>query len=66
MTRLEGLQTAVTSLPEDEYDQFRRWFLDRDWEDWDRQIAEDSDAGRLEFLVRKARVEIAAGTQGDL
>jgi hypothetical protein len=55
MTRLEELVTAVSSLPEKEYSQFRQWFLERDWEKWDKQIEEDSASGRLDFLARKAR-----------
>ena len=54
MTRLEELETAVDSLTSEEYARFRRWFLDRDWEKWDQEIAEDAEAGRLDFLVREA------------
>lgn len=45
---------AVASLPEEEYCEFRRWFQERDWEKWDRQIEEDSRAGRLDFLAKEA------------
>ncbi len=54
MTRVEQLEMAVTSLPEAEYVQFRRWFLDRDWEKWDREIEGDSMAGKLDFLLQEA------------
>jgi hypothetical protein len=54
MTRLEELEKAVDSLPEDEYRRFRNWFMEKDWERWDRQIAEDSRTGRLDFLVEEA------------
>lgn len=55
MTKLEELEKAVDSLPEEEYRRFRRWFMEKDWERWDRQIAEDSRAGKLDFLLREAR-----------
>jgi hypothetical protein len=55
MTRLEEIVTAVSNLPEKEYSQFRQWFLERDWERWDRQIEADSASGRLDFLAREAR-----------
>ncbi|MCX5859845.1 MAG: hypothetical protein NT056_08130 [Proteobacteria bacterium] len=42
-------------MPEKEYSQFRQWFLERDWERWDRQIDADSASGRLDFLAREAR-----------
>ena len=55
MTRLEELETAVGALPEKEYSKFRQWFLERDWEKWDRQIEADSTSGKLDFLAREAR-----------
>ena len=54
MTKIEELEMGVASLPEEEYSQFRRWFLDRDWEKWDREIEADSDSGRLDFLLQEA------------
>ena len=55
MTRLEELELAIASLPENEYSQFRRWFLERDWEKWDREIEADSTSGKLDFLVKEAQ-----------
>jgi len=55
MTRLQELETAVASLPEGQYRQFHRSFLETDWERWDSQIEEDARAGRLDFLVEEAR-----------
>jgi hypothetical protein len=54
VTKLEELEMAVASLSKEEYGEFRRWFLERDWENWDRQIEEDSKAGKLDFLVKEA------------
>jgi hypothetical protein len=63
MTKLEELERAVASLTEEEYREFRHWFLERDWEPWDRQIEADSRAGKLDFLVREA---LEAKKQGKL
>lgn len=54
MSKLEELERAIDNLPEEEYRRFRNWFLEKDWESWDRQIAEDSRAGKLDFLVKEA------------
>jgi len=62
MTRLEELEEKVASLPEGEYGEFRRWFLDRDWENWDREIEADWNAGKLDFLVKEA-VEAKKGSR---
>ncbi|MGW8258243.1 MAG: hypothetical protein ACWGMZ_12210 [Thermoguttaceae bacterium] len=63
MTKLEELEIAVDSLPEKEYSEFRRWFLERDWAKWDTQVEEDSRSGKLDFLVNEA---LDAKKQGKL
>ena len=60
MTRVEELQTRVDSLSSEEYGEFRRWFLERDWAKWDREIEADSASGRLDFLLREAEAARAA------
>jgi hypothetical protein len=54
MTRIEQLENDVTALPETEYAQFRRWFLERDSERWDREIEADAKSGKLDFLFQEA------------
>lgn len=61
MTRLEELEKAIESLPEEDYNRFRDWFLERDWELWDMQIEEDCAAGRLDFMIQEALEEKKAG-----
>jgi hypothetical protein len=61
MTRIEEIEQAVSSLPVDEYNQFRQWFIERDWTDWDSQIEADGAAGKLDFLCREALEEKKAG-----
>jgi hypothetical protein len=61
MTRIEEIESAVASLPVEEYRQFRDWFLERDWTQWDSQIQADSKSGKLEFLVKEAMEEKSHG-----
>lgn len=61
MTHIEKLEQEVASLPIDEYRQFRNWFLERDWVEWDRQIEEDSASGKLDFLLKEAEDEKRQG-----
>lgn len=66
MTRLEEAEKVISSLSEKEYQEFRRWFLERDWEKWDRQILEDSETGKLDFLVAETREAKKRGHLKDL
>ncbi|MEW6347558.1 MAG: hypothetical protein AB1646_00725 [Thermodesulfobacteriota bacterium] len=66
MTTVEEIEIAVDSLPHEDYDRFRRWFLDQDWHKCDQEIEEDSSAGRLDFLVREAMEAKAGGRLRDL
>jgi len=66
MTRIEEIENAVTSLPAAEYRQFRDWFLERDWAQWDKQIQADSESGKLDFLMKEAKEEKSRGNLRDL
>lgn len=54
MSNITKVQQAILSLPEADYLQLRHWFNELDWEKWDRQIEEDSESGKLDFLITKA------------
>ena len=66
MRSVEEIERAVDALGKEEYVQFRQWFLERDWQQWDRQIRTDSDTGKLDFLVREAKEDGADATTDDL
>lgn len=65
MSKVEEIQAAIESLPEEEYARLRNWFSERDWKKWDRQIEADSASGKLDFLVREALEEKAKGKLKD-
>ena len=66
MPGIEEIEKAVASLPVEEYRQFREWFLERDWAQWDKQIQADSESGKLDFLVKEAMDEKSRGKLRDL
>lgn len=66
MLKVEEIQAAIESLSEDEYVRLRRWFSERDWQKWDRQIEADSEVGKLEFLIKEAFEEKAKGELKEL
>ena len=66
MSRLREIEMAIDALPEEEYGELRRWFLERDWAKWDRQFKADSASGQLDFLVREAQEAKGKGTMKPL
>jgi hypothetical protein len=66
MTRIEEIENAVVSLPPEEYRQFRDWFLERDWTQWEKQIQADSESGKLDFFSKEALEEKSRGNLRDL
>ena len=54
MTRLERLEKEIADLSDKELEQLRVWFHEFDAEQWDREIARDSESGALRSLKDKA------------
>jgi hypothetical protein len=61
MGKLEQLEQQIQSLSKEELAQFRAWFLEFDWENWDRQLERDVAAGKLDALGEKALRDHASG-----
>ena len=66
MSTVAEIKQAISELPETDYVQLRRWFLDLDWEKWDRQIEEDAATGRLDFLASEVFEARENGTLQEL
>jgi predicted HTH transcriptional regulator len=61
MTKLERIERDIASLAPADLHKLADWLAEFRNAQWDRQIAEDSEAGRLDDLIAKARAEVAAG-----
>lgn len=66
VTSIAKIQEKILALSETDYRQLRQWFNELDWDKWDRQIAEDSNTGKLDFLIAEAIEEKEKGTLKDL
>jgi len=55
MTKVEALEDEIEKLSPPEFAELRNWLLERDWENWDRQIERDSESGKLDRLFEEAR-----------
>jgi hypothetical protein len=63
---VKELEKAVSVLSPEELQEFRIWFADFEMAQWDRQIEQDSNAGRLDHLINKAMEDHRAGRTTDL
>ena len=66
MAKVDELKTEIEKLPREDFSELVRWLSVKDWERWDKEIEADSEAGRLDFLVREAFDAKAKGTLKDL
>jgi hypothetical protein len=55
------IEAAIAELPRSEVDRLVRWLSAHYADLWDKQIAEDVDAGRLDGLLDEVENEIGAG-----
>jgi len=60
------IKESIESLSKEEFTLLRKWFSEKDWEKWDKQIEKDSKIGKLDSLVNEARKEKQSGKLGDL
>jgi hypothetical protein len=61
MADLAVIERQIEELDDTAFARLREWFADRDQERWERQIADDAAAGRLDFLAAEALAEHRAG-----
>ncbi len=61
MTALEQVETQVQQLTPSDFAKFREWFQEYAWQEWDRQIEQDSKSGKLKALAEKALADHTAG-----
>jgi len=61
MDRVEEIESAIASLPPEEYQRIVQWFRALEQTRWDRQLDADSCLGKLDFLFDEADRESAKG-----
>jgi len=66
MSKVEEIKEAIAALPEEEYILLRKWFSEKDWQQWDLQIKKDSESKKLDFLLKEALEAKAKGNLREL
>ena len=57
MLQIAEIKKEIEKLSQKEYVNLRHWFAEKDWEIWDKQIKENSNSGKLDFLAKEALQE---------
>lgn len=66
MSTIKEIEAAVSKLSPQELSTFRTWFAEFDAEAWDKQLAQDVTAGRLDALADEAVRDLREGRCTDL
>jgi hypothetical protein len=61
MAKLEDIIQEIISLSVDDQWKLADWFAEHGADLWDKQIAEDAKAGRLDRVVAEALADLKAG-----
>jgi len=64
MSALQAIQEQIKQLSSIERQEFREWFLEWDADNWDRQMEQDAQAGKLDAFAAEAILEKRAKCGG--
>jgi len=66
MTKLQLIQTEIETLTDDEFTYLKNWINEFDAQQWENQIEEDSNSGKLDFLIEESLLEKSKGQLREL
>jgi hypothetical protein len=61
MTTIQEIEKAVSALPSNELEQFRKWFDEFDAKEWDKQFENDVMSGKLDQIAENAIADFDKG-----
>ena len=65
MSTVDEIEAAIRKLPRDQFLRLHAWMKKTFEDQWDRQIRDDIDAGRLDRLAEEALEDYRAGRTTD-
>ncbi|MGK7883548.1 MAG: hypothetical protein AB4057_02855 [Crocosphaera sp.] len=57
---IEQIENAILNLSETDFTKLRNWLLDLDYQQWDQQLEQDINEGKLDALAQEALAEFEA------
>jgi hypothetical protein len=61
MASIQLIEEQIQHLDNKSFATLRNWFIEYEHARWDRQIATDSETGKLDFMIDEALAEHRAG-----
>jgi hypothetical protein len=61
MIQVETIEQYIEELDDNSFAKLRDWFVEFEQKRWDKKIENDSNAGKLDFLINAALTEHHAG-----
>lgn len=61
MASIQLIEDQIQHLDNQSFATLRNWFIEYEHARWDRQIATDSETGKLDFMIDEALAEHRAG-----
>lgn len=58
---IEQIEKAILNLSETDFTKLRNWLLDLDYQQWDQQLEQDINEGKLDTLAQEALADFEAG-----
>jgi hypothetical protein len=66
MIQIELLEQHFAELDDASFSKLRDWLIEFDQSRWDKKLKDDSNAGKLDFLINAVLAEHEAGLTKDL
>jgi len=66
MLKIEEIKSIIEKLPKNEFLELKSWIIEKDWQQWDKEIERDSKEGKLDFLIEEALKEKRRGKLREL
>ncbi|MCC6795985.1 MAG: hypothetical protein IT366_12780 [Candidatus Hydrogenedentes bacterium] len=61
MTKLERIEQEIATLSPSEMEELRLWMHKQDYDEWDRQMETDFQAGKFDRLIQEGIDDFKAG-----
>jgi hypothetical protein len=55
MITIKEIKKEINSLSKQDFIKLRDWVIEKDWQYWDKEIQNDSESGKLDFLIEEAQ-----------